>query len=95
MLLQICGKHIHRTTAVVRLDGVKGAIATLLTRSAKAAPRRGSDSCSDSLACAALGHVGARQQAPGGGMDEGGSSEVGKRLNLGSRGRAVTSNLSV
>ena len=52
-------------------------------------PRRGSDSCFGPRSAML-----ARQRAPGGGMDVGGSGEVGERLGLSCGGRTVTCNLS-
>ena len=52
-------------------------------------PRRGSDACFGPRSAML-----ARERAPGGGMDVGGSGEVGKRLGLSCGGRTVTCNLS-
>ena len=52
-------------------------------------PRRGSDSCFGPRSAML-----ARERAPGGGMEVGGSGEVGKRLGLSCGGRTVTCNLS-
>ena len=55
----------------------------------ESSPRRGSDSCFGPRSAML-----ARQRAPGGGMDVGGSGEVGERLGLSCGGRTVTCNLS-